>query len=109
MRAKWIVATLAVAGMLNGVCASAYAMAPPPPVPVEPVHLAGKTGVGITTLGGIALGMGFALPTSMILTAGYVAVTQHRELTQKEATETFFGTLIPPLGLYYLGRDLSKK
>ncbi|MFG1398472.1 hypothetical protein [Roseixanthobacter pseudopolyaromaticivorans] len=107
MRAKWIVATLAVAGMLNGACSSAWAYAEP--VPVAPVHLAGKTGVGITTLGGIALGMGFALPASMILTAGYVAVTQHRELTQTEATETFFGTLIPPLGLYYLGRDLSKK
>ncbi|MFG1422478.1 hypothetical protein [Roseixanthobacter liquoris] len=107
MRAKWM-ATLAVAGLLNGACSSAWAFLEPAPPPA-PVHLAGKTGVGITTLGGVALGMGFALPASMILTAGYVAVTQHRELTQTEATETFFGTLIPPLGLYYLGRDLSKK
>ncbi len=107
MNGKRIAIMLAVAGMLNGASASAWAYAEP--VPVAPVHLAGKTGVGITTLGGVALGMGFALPASMILTAGYVAITQHRELTQTEATETFFGTLIPPLGLYYIGRDLSKK
>ena len=51
--------------------------------------------------------LAFALPGALVLTGAHAAVVEHRELTHQEVANITVGTIVPPIGIYLLLREMG--
>ena len=62
---------------------------------------------GASFAGGTVIGLAFALPGVLVLTGAHAAVVEHRELTHQEVANITVGTIVPPIGIYLMLREMG--
>lgn len=62
---------------------------------------------GASFAGGTVIGLAFAVPGALVLSGAHAALVEHRELTHQEVANITVGTIIPPVGIYLLLREMG--